>query len=192
MTLLFADSFDGYATAQLAARYNVRSGMAITAAAGRNSTAGLTSSDHNEYVGLTVGNKATVIVGGAWYWTSVGSLYNMVDLYDGASIQIYLQVDAGGILRVKRGDGTLLATSAQALLSGAWYYIEIKATINNATGAVAVNVNGHEWVNVSGIDTQYTANAYVSLVKWHVYGKIDDIYICDDAGGVNDNFLGVS
>lgn len=80
-----------------------------------------------------------------------------------------------------------------------WYYIEIKVTINNSpNGSWALRVNGNAIDSATGVDTAYASDLSDS-VRFIGFGnsgvaanqaKIDDIYVCDASGSLNNDFLG--
>lgn len=80
----------------------------------------------------------------------------MVLLYEGsyATAHVYLEQQSG-IIVVKRGDGTVLARVSDFIMTtGQWYHIGLRVVIHDTTGEVQVEVNGHEVVNETGIDTR--------------------------------------
>lgn len=105
-----------------------------------------------------------------------------------------VRVDSGtNLLQLKRGrgnDGTLLATGTHPLPSTTteWVYIEIAALVDDTVGYVTVHVNGQEDINFSG-DTKNNANPLIQLRLGSLIA-VDDIYICDVNGTVNNTFLG--
>lgn len=144
--------------------------------------------------GWSVANKVTLIVGFALYNISDVNSDRIISFYEGATEQCYLFINSSFILEFKRGDGTILATGTTVLQADVWYYIEVKVTINNSTGAVEVRLNGSgsAELSASGVDTQQSSNAYITKTK-HMNRtdyRWDDIYICDDQGSDNNDFLG--
>lgn len=121
-------------------------------------------------------------------------------LYDAGSSQMDLRFESGtGKLQITRNGTQLGSTATAALLLNVWHYIEFKVTIHNSTGIAIARVNGVDVINVSGADTQATANATADRIhfaekattggsfNWHV----DDIYACDGTGSAPANdFLG--
>ena len=95
------------------------------------------------------------------------------------------------------GSGTLLGQTASGVHSsdGAWHYWECKATIDSVNGAVQVRRDGVTLINLTGVNTQQGANAYVDTVECCTQSNyqntyIDDIYVCDTNGTTNNDFLG--
>lgn len=133
------------------------------------------------------------------------TVIQLLALKDAGSVQCDLRLNADGTLSVTRA-GTALTggTSALAISLDAWNYIEWKVTIADsiAANSCKVNVNGVNWINVtSGQDTKATANATANSLALgtttapgstslttDVY--FTDLYVCDQSGSVNNDFLG--
>jgi len=118
-----------------------------------------------------------------------------VYFYD-PSYAMGLTLNWNGTLSVDRGT-SVLGTTSNALLSGVWYYIEIKFVNHNTTGSYELRVNGDNWLSASGIDTAVGAGGYYD--SWAVSGGVnttpfyfDDLYIVDSTGSINNDFLGNS
>lgn len=113
------------------------------------------------------------------------------------------QMDSG--LYVQAGDGSLrairsgivMATASQPVPQNAWVFVEIGCKIDSTVGRFVVRINGVTVLDYSG-DTNYSSNTYTSAAGNYVYlgnpgwfGQwFDDLYVCSDAGTVNNNFLG--
>lgn len=111
-------------------------------------------------------------------------------------------------LRVMRG-ATLLATTVEEFSQNNsvnnWTYFEWKVTVNTTTnGSFSLKWHTHKSRNntatwdaaATGINTanQGTAGADRAVLSWDTGGTdliaVTDIYICDSAGAVNNDFLG--
>jgi hypothetical protein len=60
--------------------------------------------------------------------------------------------------------GTLLGRSDPCIAPGGYHHLEVKAKIDNSTGYIEVRVNQVTVLNLTGIDTQNTANAAAAQV----------------------------
>ncbi len=212
MALRFVDSFDHYAYGEVLKKYtNFYSGSGNRvwdfrgAGAGRNGTNGLYAYNPtgagggvaaNVYVRKRLDNQETWILGCALITSAGGGGRKILGLYDtdGAAYQTYLTV-SGGVISFTR-NGTVLASTGALLQNGQQYYIEVKVTIGNA-GSYEVRLNGNTVLSGSGVDTQYTANAYADAPDLFMYQPadaqsigFDDYYVCDGSGTVNNDFLG--
>jgi hypothetical protein len=142
-------------------------------------------------------NFASVIMGAAIYIPIGGFTANsaIMQLFDGTTLQVDLRIDASNHLVVTR-NGTVLGTSTNVIVNGSgWHYFELKATINSSTGAMQVWFDGVSWINVSGQNTQNTANAYATKMRFAassptqtIYFK--DIYMLDTGTGNRTSVLG--
>lgn len=198
MALRFADSFDHYATANILKKWTSISSTPLIGAYGRNGTNGLRI-DGDEGVSLTLDARATWIVGGAFKINLLGSTRFLFTLKDGATFHVGLGVRADGVLGVFRANNsTELANSgAFALSVGGMYYIEFKCTIGDTgVGAYEVRVDGTARIGpTAGADTRNGGNATANIVSIETTGSVtaydvDDVYICDTSGSVNNDFLG--
>lgn len=192
MTLLFADGFDHYDSAALMARKWDGSGTGVTQATGRN---GRAWSVPNAATYKNVANKQTLINGFAYYVTGTIAGSNAIMSYkDAGTIQVDLVINTNGSISVRRNGVTVLGTTSAGLVHiTTWHYIEWKVKIDNTVGTVHVHLDGTEVLALTGQDTQQTANAYATTVNFEYpgYGNYyDDFYLCDDAGSLNNDFLG--
>lgn len=153
-----------------------------------------------QFVTPTFSNHATWIVGFAFKNVNLAtSNVNMplVDIRDGTTAQITLTFNPSTkIFSCIRG-ATVLCTGTFAITTGAWYYIEIKGTIDSAVGTVAIHVNTTADSSFSG-NTQTTVNAFANNIGFRgptaiglggAY-QIDDFYINDGSTALNNDFLG--
>lgn len=198
MTLQFVDSFDHYATADVSQKYSDHnsSGMSISAGNGRRSTKSLRLGQSGSSVTRVHSSHATWIVGFAFRFAALpGSYLAFLSFQDASTLHVDIRLGSDGTLRATR-NGTTLATSSNALSANTFYYIETKVTIDDSAGVVEVRVNGSStgWINITGQDTRNAANATANLIKINGIGisnvDVDDLYICDGAGSVNNSFLG--
>lgn len=107
------------------------------------------------------------------------------------------------IIKVRRG-ATVLGTSTVPIISGYWYYIEVKAVVRTGTnGSVEVkmgllNAVTTDVINVTGINTANTGSDGADRMKlrWSNSGNashridFDDWVVYDNTGALNNNFLG--
>lgn len=107
-----------------------------------------------------------------------------------------IEVRAGSLI-----SGTLLASSVVAVVDNAsWYYIEIKYTCHASAGAIELRCNELTIANVSGIDTtggvagttigQFQIGAPSNASPTNGLWWMDDFYLCNNDGSVNNDFLG--
>lgn len=193
MALRFMDDGGDHYTAAQVSQVWTSTQSAIIDANGRRGTNSIHLGFIRNY-SIRLGNQPTWICGIAVHQlvASPGGR-TLIRLTDLATEQLSLRTNADGTVSVSR-NGVTLGTSVATLPVGTYYYIEFKATINNATGAYEVRLNGVNILSGTGADTQNTANASADLITFESpagttsYG--DDIYICDGTGSTNNDFLG--
>lgn len=161
----------------------------------------------------------TWIVGWAWAIDQATGLsgsqtsFPSIEFYSGAGQQLQIEMIAanatkpgGGYwkIQVRRGS-TVLATGTKLFQPGKFYYIEAKVTVRDGTdGAVEIqwwrltDTSPTNDILVSGINTANQGTDGADRVKIQMISEpattahllIDDIYICDDTGSINNDFLG--
>lgn len=178
MALLFMDSFDAYATADLLEKWTASaaggtgSAVSIGASSGRRGSQGLrwvtgtgTSSATLGYVTRgAAATGATAIMGFAVSMSGPTGAQGITlcEVRDSVTAQVCLRLNPGGTLSVLRGTqvtGTVLGTSGVALATGTFAYVEWKVLIANAGGTVDVWINGASVLSLTGLDTQNTGAA---------------------------------
>lgn len=198
MTLLFMDGFDHYNdTIELTKKWTAQTSTAIMTTGSRFGTGYHLLCPNSACFAkkFFVSEPQTVVVGSA-FKTDVLNGGTIFNLEDTGTVQIILSENSNGELEIYRGwYTTLLETSVQTISQGVWYYIELKATIDNSAGAYEVRVNGETWLQDSGVDTQTSANAYMDYLSIYCAGnfknhRFDDIYVLDTNGTENNDFLG--
>lgn len=212
MTLVHFDGFDDWSTFGDGGYYSIGTSiLTLQAGQGRGGTAAVHINTFNARVHRTIPaalEHATIVQGYAF--RPVGDNGNAIMTFrsdSGATQHVYLHmVRATGALQVRRGDGTILATSASINKYirplGYWYYIELKVVLGDApNGVVELRVNGEVWASASSIDTKNGGTKTVfDTVGWadgEVEGSsqhqwyVEDYYVLNGAGSAPyNNFLG--
>lgn len=198
MTVLFLDSFDHYATAQIDTKWDYYASSSI-ATGGRWGTNCLVCNSTNHGVWKNITPSNGVIVGYAHIRTA-GALPGLTStrymaFYEGSTLHVDVRPDTNDRLTVTR-NGTLLVTGSTMLDLNTWYYIEVKVKIHDSAGEVYIYVNGVEesytWVTGTQTtqDTRNGGDGLVSLVRVHLSptgstglsAKVDDLYISNTSG----------
>lgn len=210
MTLLFVDGFDHYVTADFPKKWtNTPSAVyaVIHATEGRRGGGAYKQPALNAsvgYISKTLAASATWVIGFAVKFTSLPTAsVPMLQLLDVATLQCSLVLQADGTLAVVRGSATAVTNgaSAVALASGIWHYVEFKVTIADSITADSckVRLNGADIITVAtGQDLKVSANASASQFWLGLNSNnsgpapvwFDDVYVCNQAGSVNNDFLG--
>ena len=202
MALRFIDGFDHYSIpSQIPLKYtsyNDSGGSSgITTMTGRRSgSTALLFRISSDFVGLTFDPQSTWIIGFGLYMLSSETAELMRFTDSDGTIQAAVSIGNDGTIRVHRGSyssGTLLATSSNSLPILTWNFIEVKLTIADSGGNFEVRVNESTWINFSG-DTKQSSTL-ATAVRLQVWGRssdnaIDDLYVCDSTGSINNSFLG--
>lgn len=136
-----------------------------------------------------------IIVGCAVMRTSDYTAAVLFQLREGATPHMDLRITATGQLTVTR-NGTVLATTTFIPALGVWNYYELKVTIHDTAGTFELRINGNSVAEVSGTsqDTKNGGTGNLDTILLNDPGgsgtAFDDLYICDDAGSANNDFLG--
>lgn len=155
----------------------------------------ITTSTGAQTVGIQfLTNLTTLIVGARLYFTNQPATGSNVLLtwYDvtASAAQVTLRVFNDGHLQFYLGSGTgtpLGPASAAGIISNTtWTYVETKVVINGTTGSVECRINGNATpvITASGLNTQSTANTWVSGFEFSSSSgssqlNIDDWYMLD-------------
>ncbi len=202
MTLLALESFDGIATADLTVKGWVIGGTpTVSSTRARTGPQSLYQNGTADVISRGVAEHATVIVGFALYRPAITQNAATIIFYsdNGATQHVTIVVTASGALEARRGNsgGTLLGSAVGAVLPGIWAYIEAKATLSDSVGAVELRVNGATVLNLTNVDTKNagTKTVFDTVAFYGSSGVvedayIDDLYVCNGAGSVNNSFLG--
>lgn len=124
----------------------------------------------------------------------------LLEMRDGVNAQVSLSFNPfTNVFSVWRGNlgGVLLGQGTFAITPGYWYYIELRVFVDPAVGIAQMKVNTVLDVNYSG-NTRTTLNSQINAVAWDgpflagLGGSylLDDIYILDSTGSLNNTFLG--
>jgi hypothetical protein len=207
MALLWFDGFENYENAadvQALSNLDIGGSYFNFGDYGRRSSRGSNVTQNSNYKAEVTGSPDTIIIGFALYLVSTSNptyhaSYPLIRIYDAwpiSLIHLKIHVNSSRLIEVRDNANTLLGTtSGHTLAHSTWYYVEIKAKISNTVGQVTINVDEVERLSTSADkDTQNGSNAYAgSILLTNVYNlttKHDDLYICDDSGSKNNDFLG--
>lgn len=202
MALRFIDSFDHYAVAQVGLKYTQHvngnaNSMFLTASTGRNGTVAMQTTHHLSYFQMGFDSRQEWFTGFA-YKTSVNTDTNarLVRFFDGSTLHVELSLDATGKFTALR-NGTVIATGSQVISNNVFYYLEVRALIDDSSGRFVLRINGATDIDFTG-DTRNGGNASADTLRWGFGGNLsagtqywDDLYVCDTSGSApNNTFLG--
>ena len=216
---LILDGFEAYTSVNQMEndnRWVLINGYSWNGTLGRESGAcvryGVTTLEYGSYLNLPKSVR-TVVLGLAIYMDRLPDtegefpirLHSGLYGVPGGEIQLNLSLGADGKFRLYRGPhdtGTLLDTGTTVLAVNSWYYIELRAYIDNTSGEYELKIDGSSEFSATAVDTQaHTTDNFVSMVGYWTpehnpnvsgdYTVLDDLYVRGDptantAGG----FLG--
>ncbi len=142
------------------------------------------------------GNYARVIFGIA-FQSDLSTNSNIVTLSDAGTAQVSVNVNTAGQIEVRRGGvtGTVLGTSVSSVTANTWHYLEGDITINNSTGAAAIDLDGVATsINLTGQNTRSTTDNYANQFQLGANGNyiVTDLYVFDNTGAANNAMRGDS
>ena len=192
MTLLYIDGFE----TQDASRYQ-NATMGFSSSGTRFSYGYCVDVFRPSFDKSLVSNQTTLIVGIAQKTNSYES--NIQFIGDNGTVNnlsVYF-LNSGGI-QVRRGTtaGTLLASAgAGSYPTTNWFYSEVKVVFSDTVGTVEVRINGTAVITATGLDTNNSTTVGSDVVSIQTPNaganrQLDDFYICNGSGSVNNNFLG--
>lgn len=205
MTLLWIDGIDSHMSEYI---WSASGGMSYRDGEGR--FGGSCISGNYTSTGwvrrtLAVSDESdTLIVGMAFYGDRTGgdTYLATIRLMSDAAATTHLTFgfynDGTTAGYVKRGDtsGTLISNFT-AIPYHSWTYIEVKAKLHDSTGTWEVRYNGNVIGSGSSVDTKNGGTKTTFDTVYIGFGgdgndqcKIDDIYVCNNAGSVNNDFHG--
>jgi hypothetical protein len=149
------------------------------------------SSTYGSLNGVLGANFATLYAGFALVLSTNNNVtFSFGDAVAGSAQVVFTLNAATGVISAGSGGSPLATSGTNAFSPYVYNYFEFGATINATTGMVACRVNGVSVLSATGIDTQYTANAYTNEIIFAdtVSGigpnfTIDDLYVCDSTTG---------
>lgn len=141
---------------------------------------------------------ATMTVGFAFKPDAAFTNAQLLEFISDTSATTHIQIgtNLNNAIVVRRGDGTVLGTSAvDIIVPGIFVYIEAKVVLHDSTGSVVVRVNSAIVLNLTNIDTKNGGTKTVLegfrlLNQTGQTSQIDDVYLTNGAGVVNVGFLG--
>lgn len=208
MSLLFIDGFDDRRTTvsffDLVKGWTAEGGNAdINGTIGRFGSAGVDLIGNNWNIKRPIVNTdPTIIIGFAMEPVTITGANNdwFLTLYgDSASVtHVTLGLRADGSIGAYRGPASaLLGQSAVSVLTGvgSYDYIECKVLISDTVGTVDVQVNGVNVLSLTGQDTKNGGtNSFIDGVDFRGATNhgwfMDDLYIANTQGTLNNDFLG--
>lgn len=185
--VIFCDSADHYATADIAKKWTPVNAPTVSAGNGRNGTSSLRLPQTGVHsVTTAFASMGAVYVEFAFRvtWIATGEI-TLINLLDAGTTQLDLRLSSSsGGMRITRNGTQLAASTAPGLTSNTWYHLGFGAVISD-TGSYEVRLNGVQVAALTGSgDTKNTGSATASQVRLSNVTNhnldIDDVVISSD------------
>lgn len=197
--LLFIDGFDHYATADITKKWSSYSYSTIGTGTGRRGGNCLNVQGTSRVVQKNfAAHLSSIIVGMAFKYSGTDGA-TAFGLRDGVVNSTRITMRSDGRIQIMRGDTTVVASSLPGVIPlGEWFYLEAKYAFGETTGAAEVRVNGNTVIGLTNVNTSDSGvSGYSNIIVGAVgtgsavgAGLVDDLYLCDTSGSVNNDFLG--
>ena len=151
-------------------------------------------------------SSATWIVGYAFealrqdfhYIDDRGPMLQFRDSVNSAMVTVYISAGNVSVVTGQISSNTKIGLSTARLFTNVWHYFEIKVTFSTTSGAVVIKIDGEEVLNATGVTSPTMPGSGELKPTQIILGNggtiiqmlTDDLYICDDQGTVNNDFLG--
>lgn len=210
MALLWLEGFEGFSGASavvgadLAQKYPGSTTTNALTTSGRFSGTAVSGGSSGGAMTLFTPDFTTptddYILGCAVRWKQFPAApgHPVLSVFDGATRQSSVHILSTGLVAFYRG-GTQVAASTERLRLNRWYYLELKVKIGNAgVGSYEIRVDGVNVLSNGSVDTQQTATSQATKAALEFDNittagnqqVMDDVYVCDDTGSANNDFLG--
>lgn len=203
MALLFVESFDHWATADIQKKWTatVNSSYNIETGTFRTGIASMRITNQNTNIRKSFPSSVTtIVIGLAFQFSGMQNTNRIIDILEGTTSHVSIQISNSNTLQAYRGPASVsLGLGSQVLAPGIWYYLETKVFVHDSTGTVECRLNGSATpdINLTGQDTR---NGQTGVIDGFNIGGggsggptvyFDDIYVLDTSGGAPQNdFLG--
>ncbi len=198
--LRWIDGFEAYTAASDATtRYeyaNLGVSQIITGRAGYGQALKFigVQQQNSSFITPSLTNQATWVIGFAFNTQLTGPIYTLLDVRDSLNSQVNLCFNSNTSVFYITNNGITIATGNTILNTNVWYYIEFKTTIGNP-GTYEVRINEvtdifGTGVTKASVNTFANKFAFMKPATWDACYLIDDIYILDNTGSANNDFLG--
>jgi hypothetical protein len=152
-----------------------------------------------QYMSFGTGTTSSTLIFGFAFKIVSNSSGTIMWIFCGPGANLALRIQwtssGGEFLVYNEGEGNkhLGTTSGAGVTNGSgWHYVEFKILCHSSAGSVDVHVDGVSRLSVSGVNTARDEYTYYSVINMHAMAqnRLDDIYIADDTGAINNDFLG--
>jgi hypothetical protein len=209
MALLFLDGFEEYTSGSGMSDTNTNQAIrwtynaptiATTARTAQNGITAKSLACNGDAGCLLLPAPTTLIVGfnlmyTGWNRNFFGYTQAVTATYTNPSTGLRVGINStGNFIIVNNSTGTVLGTTALTYPANAWYHIQVKAVFNTGTsGSIELKVDDNSVLNLTGINTSGAATQINMMYVNGISGTwtyIDDLYVCDGTGTINNDYLG--
>lgn len=200
--LLFCDGMDHYNATQAPSKWELGNIMTYNATNGRFGGGSLASEANN-----TPKNASKLITSGSSFILGLALKVDTLiptspsvicRLIDTATTQVDLRTTPLGQIAVYTNNSQVGVSAGGLITLGVWNFIEWKVTIASSTGTnqCVVHLNNDEILNLTAVSTKTTGNTTANIfsIGQTVFTtggfNYDDVYVCDNTGSTNNDFLG--
>jgi hypothetical protein len=204
MSLKWIDGFDTYTSAALINRKYASGDMGASKLELGRSGFGkslvfvgpVNPATATEFVTPDLGNHNTWVVGFAFAHKMPAEEFTLLELRDSSLVQVDLRFDPGTEKFRVFSNGVAIGTGITRVNTGTWYYVELKVVVHNSAGTVELRVNEGVDLSLANVKTQNTSNTFANRLAfkkpagYYTQYMLDDMYVLDGAGTINNDFLG--
>lgn len=203
MALRFVDGASGYDTVHGPQKWSLFGApTTINPTNGRRGSPCIRIPNWDGTLGQVLTDQTTYIIGFAFRVSALPSVAkNLVTLYDnGFTNQCSIALNPSGTISGYRGNvdsGVVLGTSSATIVPNVYAYIEVKFTVDNTVGIINVRKDNILILALGGVDTAQSVNNTAQSIYFiqNITAEattidIDDLYILDGTGALNNAFLG--
>ncbi|MCK5432473.1 MAG: hypothetical protein KAJ03_06995, partial [Gammaproteobacteria bacterium] len=209
MALLFFDGFENAAVANdlTDGKWDNKAGTLTTTIVNTRFSSGRAlelSGTDGVTKDITIANTETAYIGFALVVRSVTTtpqtIFTFFQATAASGPQFYIRLNSARKLEFVRGapdTGTVLGTTTLDFPDDVWRYVEVKLRVHATLGTLEVKINGAvDITELTSQDTEHDAGTGVASLgpggtgSGAVSYEIDDLYINDDTGSLNNDYLG--
>lgn len=200
MALLFMDGFDHYLDLDKKWDSAVSaSNIAATQAQGRFTPGALRISGAGGGGRRTKNLKSSTELIAGFGWNNVDGDANLgeVRFIDNNDNDANLTINTSSGVATLAFNGQTVSTASTTFTGSVWQHVEMRVKVSDTVGELEIRRNGVQVALLTGVDTQ--PSGFTGLVSFEVEAAanniqhhMDDLYILDTTGSVNNTFAGDS
>lgn len=193
MSLLFMDGFDHYDDDYEASKWDASDDAIIITTGGRRNGGYLSLGPYDYLKKIIETPVNTLILGLAMKsGDSNDGAYKNIRFYNGSDIQMCVDIGAAEThLEINLGASTEIGETAVGTVSTElWHYYEFKIYVHDTNGTFDILRDGVNIFTYTGDTKSVVGSDLIDSIGFFGSTRIDDLYICDTNGTINNDFLG--